>query len=134
MATLHTIPLSAFPSDWENETYSDSTFLALIAPHAIRSPLTDDEVSEMESVMDYGDGEYPNHIIDLADFLSLRLEDALFIVTDGEAFPKSVGDIRSNLAFPTLDNFCCDTENLRGQIAYLTRHLERAQAMLANLR
>lgn len=134
MATLHSVPLSAFPADWESETYSDSTFLALIAPHAVNCRLTDEEVSEMESVTDYGDGEYPRHIIDLADFLSLRLEDALFVVTDGEAFPKSAEEIRSNLSFPTLDNFCCDTENLRGQIAYMTRHLERAQAMLENLR
>lgn len=132
MATLHSVPLRFFPSDWESETYSDSTFLALIAPHATRSPLTDDEVSEMESVTDYGDGEYPAAI--RSRTIPPMLGQILFIVTDGEAFPKSVGDIRSNLAFPTLDNFCCDTENLRGQIAYMTRHLERAQAMLANLR
>jgi len=134
MATLHTIPLSEFPSDWESETYSDATFLALIAPHAIRSPLTDDEVSEMEAVTDYGDGEYPRHIIDLADFLSLRTDDALFIVTDGEAFPMSAGEIRSNLAFPTLDNFCYDTDLLRAQIANFPHGADRARETLTNLR
>jgi len=132
MATLHSVPLRFFPSDWESETYSDSTFLSLIAPHATRSHLTDEEVSEMESVTDYGDGEYPAAI--LSRTIPPMLGQILFIVTDGEAFPTSAGEIRSNLSFPVIDNFCCDTENLRGQIAYMTRHLERAQAMLANLR
>jgi len=132
MATLHSVPLRFFPSDWESETYSDATFLALIAPHATRSTLTDDEVSEMESVTDYGDGEYPAAI--RSRTIPPMLGQILFIVTDGESFPKSVGEIRGNLSFPVIDNFCYDAENLRGQIAYLTRHLERAQAMLDNLR
>lgn len=132
MATLHSVPLRFFPSDWESETYSDATFLALIAPHATSSTLTDDEVSEMESVTDYGDGEYPAAI--RSRTIPPMLGQILFIVTDGEAFPTKAGDIRNYLSFPTLDNFCYDAENLRGQIAYLTRHLERAQAMLANLR
>lgn len=132
MATLHSVPLRFFPSDWESETYSDSTFLALIAPHATRSPLTDDEVSEMESVTDYGDGEYPAAI--RSRTIPPMLGQILFIVTDGEAFPKSASEIRSNLSFPVIDNFCYDVENIREQIAYFSSHADRARETLANLR
>jgi len=132
MATLHSVPLRFFPSDWESETYSDSTFLALIAPHATRSTLTDDEVSEMESVTDYGDGEYPAAI--RSRTIPPMLGEILFIVTDGEAFPMSAGEIRSNLAFPTLDNFCYDTALLRAQIANFPHGADRARETLTNLR
>jgi hypothetical protein len=133
MATLHTIPLSAFPSDWDSETYSDATFLSLIeSGRTISETLSDGEIMEMESITDYGDGEYPAVIT--SRYKDDMIGNFLFIVTDDEAFPKSVGEIRGNLSFPVIDNFCYNAENLRGQIAYLTRHLERAQAMLDNLR
>jgi hypothetical protein len=132
MATLHSVPLRFFPSDWESETYSDSTFLALIAPHAINSPLTDEEVSEMESVTDYGDGEYPAAI--LSRTIPPMLPGFLFLVTDGEAFPTSAGEIRSNLSFPVLDNFCYDASLLKARIENLDRAADRARAMLESLK
>lgn len=132
MATLHSVPLRFFPSDWESETYSDSTFLALIAPHATRSPLTDDEVSEMESVTDYGDGEYPAAI--RSRTIPPMLGQILFIVTDGEAFPTSAGEIRSNLSFPVIDNFCYDTALMKARIENLERAADRARAMLESLK
>jgi len=132
MATLHSVPLRFFPSDWESETYSDSTFLALIAPHATRSHLTDEEVSEMESVTDYRDGEYPAAI--LSRTIPPMLGQILFIVTDGEAFPTSAEEIRSNLSFPVLDNFCYDASLLKARIENLDRAADRARAMLESLK
>ena len=133
MATLHTIPLSAFPSDWESETYSDATFLALIeSGRTISETLSDEEIREMESVTDYGDGEYPAAI--RSRYKDDMIGNFLFIVTDGEAFPKKAGEIRSNLAFPTLDNFCYDTDLLRAQIANFPHGADRARETLTNLR
>jgi hypothetical protein len=132
MATLHSVPLRFFPSDWESETYSDSTFLALIAPHAINSRLTDAEIEEMESVTDYGDGEYPAAI--LSRTIPPMLPGFLFLVTDGEEFPTKASEIRSNLSFPTLDNFCYDADRLRADMANRERQTQRARELLANLR
>jgi hypothetical protein len=130
MATLHSVHGRYFPADWETENYSDTTFLAAIAPYATNLLLTDEQIAEMESVTDYMDGEYPQQILDLADFLSARVEDILFIVTDGRHFPKSASEIRSNLSFPVLDNFCYDADLLRAQ----TRNGIDRTEMLANLR
>ena len=133
MATLHTIPFSAFPSDWESETYSDATFLALIeSGRTISETLSDEEIGAMESVTDYGDGEYPAVIT--SRYKGDMIGNFLFIVTDGEAFPKKAGEIRSNLAFPTLDNFCYDTDLLRAQIANFPHGADRARETLTNLR
>ena len=134
MATLHSVHGRYFPADWETETYSDTTFLAAIAPYATNLLLTDEQIAEMESVTDYMDGEYPRQILDLADFLSARVEDVLFVVTDGTDFPKSASEIRSNLSFPVLDNFCYDTDLLNAQIKNGMRQAERARETLANLR
>ena len=128
MATLHNVPLNLLPSDWDTAAYSDTTFLAAIAKHAISNTLTDEEVAAMESVTDYEEGEYPDAIY--ARCLPPMVKHLLFIVTDGPDFPKSASEIRSNLSFPTLDNFCYDTDLLRAQ----TRNGIDRTEMLANLR
>jgi hypothetical protein len=132
MATLHNVPLNVLPSDWETETYSDTTLLAILAPHAKSDPLTDEEVAEMESVTDYMDGEYPEAI--RSRCIPPMIPLLLFVVTDGTDFPKSASEIRSNLSFPVLDNFCYDTDLLNAQIKNGMRQAERARETLANLR
>jgi hypothetical protein len=133
MATLHSVPISRFPSDWETETYSDTTFLSLIENgRSFCEEISDAEIAEMESVTDYMDGEYPEAI--RYRFNAENIGDFLFLVTDGEAFPKSASEIRSNLSFPTLDNFCYDEGLLRAQIANFPNSTDRARETLANLR
>jgi hypothetical protein len=86
----------------------------------------------MESVTDYGDGEYPAAI--RSRTIPPMLGQILFIVTDGEAFPTSAEEIRSNLSFPVLDNFCYDAALLKARIENLDRAADRARAMLESLK